>query len=80
MSYISIALNIITLIIVGVVIYTINKIISMNPKQLPQAGDVLKDVMKDPSTYIRHIYADRKFGDIGTFMGLDQGEDLKSIG
>ena len=52
----------------------------MNPKELPTAGDVLKDCVKDPSTYIRHFYADKKVGDIGTFTGLHQDEDLKSIG
>ena len=79
MSFISITLNIITLIIVGVLIYTMNKIISMNPKDLPTAGDTLKDAMKDPSTYIRHFYADQKVGDIGTFVGYYQ-DDLNRTG
>lgn len=79
MSFISITLNIITLIIIGVVIYTINKVISMNPKDLPTAGDILKDCTRDPSTYIRHFYADKKVGDIGVFVGYNQ-DDLKRIG
>ena len=51
----------------------------MNPKDLPTAGDVLKDCTRDPSTYIRHFYADKKVGDIGIFVGYNQ-DDLKRIG
>jgi hypothetical protein len=67
----AILLNIITIIIASVAIVIMYKLKTSASGQDEQvtATDTFESSLKDPSNVLRGYYADKRLGDIGTFVG-----------
>ena len=70
MLYISsVILNIVTILIVVLGIVIIHKVVKSVPTEASSAHDAFESALKDPSNVIRNFYAEKKEGDIGSFVG-----------
>lgn len=67
---IALILNILTILLIAigiVMIYNLSKKDDENSET--SAHEVFEDTLKDPSNRIRHFYAEKKMGNIGSFTG-----------
>lgn len=67
---IALILNILTILLIAigiVMIYNLSK--KDNENSETSAHEVFEDTLRDPSNRIRHFYAEKKMGDIGSFTG-----------
>ena len=68
---IALILNILTILLIAIGIVMIYKMSRKDDDENSEttAHDVFEDSLRDPSNRIRHFYAEKKMGNIGSFSG-----------
>jgi hypothetical protein len=65
----SVILNILTILIVSLGIVIMYKVVNNPERDAIGAHDAFESALKDPATVIRGFYAEKKYGEIGSFTG-----------
>ena len=77
MGLLSVTLNLITLFLVGCMVYIINKLYKTGSEQGIGALDVMRNLENNPET-ISHAYLHDQYGEWTPAKGLDWADDINS--
>jgi len=83
MGFLSVALNIFTLLVVAAVFYIATNLYRTRPDKVVTPGELFNDMWIEPSSVTHSFFNENPLGPIGNFFGYDwdkTGLDLTTVG